>query len=170
MSQLTLEHVAEQMRGIDIAILSTHASHGRIACRPMSNNGDVKYNGTSFFFSDEKATCVSDIERDPNVALGYSSSGSIGGSVYVAVEGTAKLIRDKGRFERHWTPDLDAWFKDGIKHSRVGAAGGESSSYQDLAKRRGTGAGSLIEKIRLQDRRVLCHPNRRSASCRRQWP
>jgi general stress protein 26 len=113
-SQLNLEHVAEHMQGIDIAILSTHASHGRIACRPMSNKGDVRYNGTSFFFSHEKATCVSDIERDPNVALGYSSSGFIGGSVYVAVEGTAKLIRDKARFERHWTPDLDAWFKDGI--------------------------------------------------------
>ena len=63
--KLTLQHVSNEMQGIDIAILSRHASDGRIACRPMSNNGDVKYDGTSFFFSYEQASCVSDIQRDP---------------------------------------------------------------------------------------------------------
>ena len=112
--ELTLEHVANEMQGIDIAILSTHTSDGRIACRPMSNNGDVKYDGSSFFFSYEQASCVSDIGRDPNVALGYASGGILGGSVYIAVEGAAKLIRDRIAFEEHWTPDLDAWFENGI--------------------------------------------------------
>jgi general stress protein 26 len=112
--RLTLKHVAEQMQGIDIAILSTHAADGRIACRPMSNNGDVKYDGRSFFFSYEQASCVSDIKRDPNVALGYSSSGLISGSVYIAVEGTANLVRDKVAFQEHWTPDLDFWFEKGV--------------------------------------------------------
>jgi general stress protein 26 len=112
--KLTLEHVASEMQGIDIAILSTHTSDGGIACRPMSNNGDVKYDGSSFFFSYEQASCVSDIGRDPNVALGYSSNGIIGGPVYIAVEGAAKLIREKAAFEEHWTPDLDVWFVNGI--------------------------------------------------------
>lgn len=31
------------MKGIDIAILSTHTENGEIANRPMSNNGDVAY-------------------------------------------------------------------------------------------------------------------------------
>ena len=112
--KLTLKHVSDEMQGIDIAILSTRASEGGIACRPMSNNGDVEYDGTSFFLSYEKASCISDIERDPKVALGYSSSGIIGGSVYVAVEGSAALIRDKSASEKHWTPDLDVWFVDGV--------------------------------------------------------
>ena len=112
--KLTLKHVADEMQGIDIAILSTHAEEGRIACRPMSNNGNVKYDGTSLFFSYEQASCVSDIERDPKVALGYSSRGIIGGSVYIVVEGSATLVRDKSAFEKHWTPDLDVWFEDGI--------------------------------------------------------
>lgn len=111
--ELTLEHVADEMQGIDIAILSTHTSDGRIACRPMSNNGDVKYDGSSFF-SYEQASCVSDIGHDPNVALGYSSGGMFSGSVYIAVEGTAKLLREKVAFEEHWTPDLDAWFENGV--------------------------------------------------------
>jgi general stress protein 26 len=113
--QLTLDHVAEAMQGIDIAILSTHAPNGQIASRPMSNNGDVKYDGTSYFFSNESAGCVSDIQRDSSVALGYSSEGFFGASVYVAVEGTAKIIRDKGSFKSHWNPDVEAWFEDGIE-------------------------------------------------------
>jgi general stress protein 26 len=60
------------MSGIDIAILSTHSENGEIANRPMSNNGDVKYNGDSYFFTYEEALCISDIERDPKVALSYS--------------------------------------------------------------------------------------------------
>lgn len=112
--KLTLKHVADEMQGIDIAILSTHSPERRIACRPMSNNGDVTYDGTSYFFSYDQASCVSDIERDPNVALGYSSSEIIGGSVYIAVEGIATLVRDKAAFEKHWTSDLDVWFEDGI--------------------------------------------------------
>src|SRR6476646_7556286 len=49
-----------------------------------------------------------------NVALGYSSRGILGGSVYIAVEGRAELIREKAGFEQHWTPDLDAWFENGV--------------------------------------------------------
>jgi Pyridoxamine 5'-phosphate oxidase like len=64
----TLADIAEKMKGIDIAILSTHTDNGEIARRPMSNNGDVTYNGTSYFFTTEDARCVKDIGRDPKVA------------------------------------------------------------------------------------------------------
>ena len=112
---LTLDHVAETMKGIDVAILSTHADNNTIASRPMSNNGDVKYDGTAYFFSHEGASCISDIRRDTNVALGYSSkAGIFSGAVYVAVEGTAEIVLDKAAFEQHWTADLDVWFERGV--------------------------------------------------------
>lgn len=47
----TLADIAQDMAGIDIAILSTHTENGEIANRPMSNNGDVAYDGTSYYFS-----------------------------------------------------------------------------------------------------------------------
>ena len=109
-----LADVAEKMKGIDIAILSTHTENGEIASRPMSNNGDVTYDGTSYFFTTEDARCVSDIERDAKVALGYSiGPGVFSGGTYVSVEGRAELIRDKAAFNRHWTSDLDTWFEQG---------------------------------------------------------
>jgi len=111
----TLADIAQDMAGIDIAILSTHTENGEIANRPMSDNGDVAYDGTSYYFSYEQARAISDIERDPKVALGFSSeAGLFSEGIYVAVEGTAELIRDKAAFQQHWTSDLDNWFDKGV--------------------------------------------------------
>lgn len=115
MSRKSLAEIAKDMAGIDIAILSTHADSGEIANRPMSNNGDVTYDGTSYYFSYERARAVSDIQRNPKVALGFSSeAGLFSEGIYVAIEGTAELIRDKAAFQQHWTSDLDKWFDNGM--------------------------------------------------------
>jgi general stress protein 26 len=81
----------------------------------MSNNGDVSYDGTSYYFTYEQARAVADIRRNPKVALGLSSEGGIfSDGIYLAVEGTAELIRDKAAFQQHWTSDLDHWFENGV--------------------------------------------------------
>lgn len=110
-----LADIAEKMKGIDIAILSTHTEDGEIASRPMSNNGDVTYDGTSYFFTTEDTRCVSDIGRNAKVSLGYSTEpGFFSGGTYVSVEGRAELIRDKAAFRQHWNSDLDRWFEQGV--------------------------------------------------------
>jgi len=114
-SKKTLAEIAKDMAGIDIAILSTHTDGGQIASRPMSNNGDVTYDGTSYYFTFEQARTVTDIARNPKVALGFTSEGGIfNDGLYVAAEGIAELIRDKTAFKAHWTPDLDRWFDKGV--------------------------------------------------------
>ena len=119
MKRSSLAEIADRMKGIDIAILSTHADGGEIANRPMSNNGDVAYNGDSYLFTHENARCVTDIQHDPKVALSYSGKAGIfsGVGIYVAVEGQAELIRDRAAFQRHWTADLDRWFERGVDTS-----------------------------------------------------
>jgi general stress protein 26 len=52
--------------------------------------------------------------RNPKVSLGFASeAGLFSKGIYVAVEGTAELIRDKAAFQQHWTSDLDKWFDKG---------------------------------------------------------
>ena len=116
MADKTLKDVADKMSGIDIAILSTHSEGGQIANRPMSNNGDVTYDGDSYYFTFEDALTVRDIERDPNVSLGFAGKSGIftSNGLYIAVEGKAELIRDKAAFNAHWTSDLDKWFDKGV--------------------------------------------------------
>ena len=116
MAELKLKEISEKMRDIDFAILSTRTEGGQIAGRPMSNNREVEFDGDSYFFTCEDARSVADIRRDPNVGLGYQSkSGMLGlKPFFLTLEGRASLIQDKSEFAKHWTKDLDAWFKEGI--------------------------------------------------------
>ena len=81
----------------------------------MSNNGDVEYGGTSYYFTFEQARTVADIEANPKVALGFTGEGGIfSDAIYVAIEGNAELIRNKAILKAHWTSDLDRWFDKGV--------------------------------------------------------
>jgi len=115
-AEMSLQELADKMAGIDIAILTTRKSGGQLAGRPMSNNGDVKYTGESYFFTYEETHTVDDIERDANVGLAYQGSAKLfqSSKFYVFVEGKASLVRDKASFRDHWTPELDKWFENGI--------------------------------------------------------
>lgn len=116
MSHLSLADVAEKMRDMDFAILTTRTEGGALAGRPMSNNREVEFDGDAFFFTCDETRTVADIERDPHVGLGFQGkSGMLGlKPFFLTVEGRAELIRDKARFADHWTKDLDAWFSRGI--------------------------------------------------------
>jgi len=116
MAQMTLPDLSKQMAKIDFAMLMTRAADGNIAGRPMSNNGDVDYTGDSHFFAMGDTHTVGEIEKDPKVALSFAGSKGLLGQpgIFIAVEGTAELMRDKAAFEAHWNKDLDRWFEKGI--------------------------------------------------------
>ena len=116
MAEKTLAELAEKMKDIDFAILSTKTRSGAVAARPMSNNRQVDYDGDSYFFTCDETGTVADIEGDPQVGLAYQAkSGMLGmRPFFLTIEGRAELIRDKASFEEHWTKDLDRWFEDGI--------------------------------------------------------
>lgn len=111
----TLSGIAEKMKDIDFAMLSTHAEGGAIGARPMSNNREVDYDGNSWYFTWEDALMIADIGRNPQVSLAFRGSSGLLGMrpFFVAVEGVADIVRDKTRFADHWTDDLDRWFRQG---------------------------------------------------------
>jgi general stress protein 26 len=115
MMQLTLAALAEKMKDIDFAMLSTHADDGQIGARPMSNNQDVAYGGDSYYFTTEDTLMVKDIERDPRVGLSFQGRTGLlkQNPLFIAVEGRADLIRDPHEFAAHWNSDLQGWFKEG---------------------------------------------------------
>lgn len=113
---MTLEQISEKMKDIDFAMLATRTKGGAIGSRPMSNNREVDYSGDSWFFTDETALMVSDIEADLSVNLAYQGKSGLLGMrpFFLAVEGRAALIRDKSRFAEHWTKGLERWWPQGI--------------------------------------------------------
>ena len=119
MAEKSLADLAEKMKDIDFAILSTKTRSGAVAARPMSNNRQVDFDGDSYFFTCDETGTVADIEGDPQVGLAYQAKSGLLGMrpFFLTIEGRADLIRDKARFAEHWTKDLDRWFKEGIDTS-----------------------------------------------------
>ncbi|MET0533054.1 MAG: pyridoxamine 5'-phosphate oxidase family protein [Steroidobacter sp.] len=115
MADLSLQDLSEKMRHIDFTMLFTRAENGAAAGRPMSNNGDVDYQGDSFFFAYEQSSMVSDIERDSHVSMSLQGNKGLLGQppLFIAIEAEAQVIRDKIAFEEHWQSDLDRWFPEG---------------------------------------------------------
>lgn len=112
----TLKQLAEMMKDVDFAMLSTHSDGGTIAARPMSNNREVDYDGDNWFFACEDTRLIADLEANAQVGLGFQAKAGLLGMkpVFVHVEGVAELIRDKAAFEEHWTKGLSLWFKEGV--------------------------------------------------------
>lgn len=112
-----LTHIAEAMKDIDFVMLNTHTKDGQIGARPMSNNRQVDYDGDSYYFTWEDCLMVDDIKRDPKVGLSLQGRASDDGSpgIFISIEGTAEIVRDKSQFKEHWVDELDRWFEDGIE-------------------------------------------------------
>ncbi len=111
----TLADIAEIMRDIDFTMLTTVSEDGGLAARPMSNNRDVDFDGDSYFFALAETQVVGDIARNPKVGMSLHGDSSLQGKppVFVAVAGTAELIRDKAALDQHWNKDLERWFEQG---------------------------------------------------------
>lgn len=115
----TLAEISESMKDIDFCMLVSRTASGALSGRPMSNNREVAYEGTNWFFSTDDSQHIADITGDPNVALTYTGKAGLLGLVgapgmFIHVEGAAWLVRDKARFAEHWDKDLDRWFEQGI--------------------------------------------------------
>jgi general stress protein 26 len=113
---MRLKFLSENMRAIDFGMLSTRTKGGAFASRPMSNNGEVDYDGDSYFFTYDQARTVADIEGDTSVGLTFTGTPGPHGQppLFIAVQGNAELIRDKAMFAAHWTAGLDHWFEQGV--------------------------------------------------------
>lgn len=110
MSEKTLSALSKKMRGIDLTVLTTTTTGGQLAARPMSNNGEVDYDGTSYYFTYDKSRTVKDIRKDDQVQLAFQGKDYF----FATVQGQAELIEDKAEMEEHWSPDLERWFKEGL--------------------------------------------------------
>ena len=110
MATYNLDTIAREMRKLDICMMVSQSKRGSLNSRPMSNNGDVKYNGNSYFFTYEQSQKIKDLEANPQVSLNFEGQNQL----FISVSGKAKLIRNKLLFEEHWIDSLKQWFPEGV--------------------------------------------------------
>ena len=68
----TIKKIARLMRDLDFCTMTTHTSRGGLRARPMSNNGEVEFDGDVWFFSGADTRKVREIEATPRVDLAYA--------------------------------------------------------------------------------------------------
>jgi general stress protein 26 len=104
-----LRAIAERMRDLDICMLTTRDGDS-LATRPMSNNGQVEFDGETWFFAERDSAKVRQIEAAPAVALGYIATER---GTWVSMEAEAEIVDDDAEKRSRWFEDLRQWFSDG---------------------------------------------------------
>ena len=107
--------IAALMRDIDLCMLTTRAGDA-LHTRPMSNNGQVEFDGDVWFFSDRDSRKVKEIGKDPRVLVSFAEAER---GVWLALEGRASIVTDVAKKRALWLDELDRWFENGPEDDSV---------------------------------------------------
>lgn len=101
--------VAHAMSKIDFCMMQTVGEHG-VNTRPMSNNGDVQYDGDNWFFARSSSTKIAELEEDDRVQLTFADND---GPSFISVWGSGSVLDDVGLKKKYWHESLERWFENG---------------------------------------------------------
>lgn len=110
MKRASLKTIAQKMKNLDLCIMVTQDGRQSMFSRPMSNNGKVEYDGTSWFFTYEGSNKVRHIETNPKVSLLFQR----GDKFWLECYGRASIVRRRSMLEELWADSLAQWFPDGL--------------------------------------------------------
>ena len=108
--QEKIEKLAELIKDIDIAMLTTVDEDGTLRSRPMGTQ-EVEFDGDIWFFTSDDTAKVGEISRENRVNVSYAKTDK---QRYVSVSGTAELVYDRAKMEELWSPVYKAYFPKGL--------------------------------------------------------
>lgn len=114
-SKEAVTKLGELIQGIKVAMLTTVDDDGSLRSRPMATQ-DAEFEGDLWFFTRASTAKVHEVEHDQHVNVSYADPGR---NRYVSVSGRAQLVRDKIKVEQLWSPELKAWFPEGLEDSEL---------------------------------------------------
>lgn len=108
---MNLAAVAKKMARLDLCMMQTRDGRGTLHSRPMSNNGEVEYDGNTWFFTYEGSAKVRQIRKNSKTTLIYQTAEGL----FVEVCGRSKIITDKEKMRELWFDELNRWFPKGLE-------------------------------------------------------
>ena len=111
MEKVSLKKVAAIMKNLDFCMMVTKDGRNTLHSRPMSNNGEVEYDGDSWFFSYRDSNKVKQIENNPMISLIFQTADM----TFVDCYGMATITENRTLMEEKWVKGLEMWFPDGIE-------------------------------------------------------
>ncbi len=115
MQNAEMQKVADMLKDIKFAMLTSVGNDGRLRSRPMTTI-DISPDGSLWFFTDEHSEKTNDLSTHPQVNVAYSD---IKNDTYVSVTGRASVSQDRQQMETHWSPMLKAWFPKGLDDPNI---------------------------------------------------
>ncbi len=103
--------LAEMMKGIRFAMLTTVEEDGSLHSRPMAVQ-DVEFDGDLWFFTSAHTPKVDEAEHHRQVNVAFSDPDK---NKYISAAGRARLIRDKNKIEELWKPIYKTFFPKGLE-------------------------------------------------------
>lgn len=107
--------VADAMAKIDFCMMQTVGEHG-VNTRPMSNNGEVQYDGDNWFFARRDSRKIGEILADDRVHLTFSDND---GPNFISVWGSGEIVDDIDLKKKLWQKSLERWFENGPEDPEV---------------------------------------------------
>jgi len=101
--------IAELVKGIHIAMMTTEAIDGTMSSRPMAVQ-DKPFDGTLWFLTRSTSEKIGEIEQDRHVLLTFAEPSD---SKYLALKGRASASQDRTKIKELWNPMYKAWFPKG---------------------------------------------------------
>ena len=111
-----IPQIAALISRIDICLFSTRGEHGELHARPMSNNGQVEWEGRSWFFAPSDGRLVAELEADPQAVAAYRAEESYD---FISISGRATIETDQDLKKQYWLPELERWFRNGPEDPNV---------------------------------------------------
>lgn len=118
--------VRELIEGIEIAMMTTVDESGALHSRPMYTQR-TEFDGTAWFFAYGNSPKALDIQRNPQVNLGYANPKD---QTYLSLAGQGRVSHDKARMAELYTPFLEAWFPQGLETPDIALIEVEASSAE----------------------------------------
>jgi len=103
------EKIAELVKGIHIAMMTTLATDGTMSSRPMAIQ-DKPFDGTFWFLTRVNSGKVGEVAKDQDVTLAFAEPKD---SKYIALKGIAAVSQDRAKIKELWNPMYKAWFPKG---------------------------------------------------------
>ncbi len=106
--KLSTTKIAQLIKGIKFAMLTTEQDDGSLRSRPMATQ-QTEFEGSLWFFTDESTRKCNEIKHHQAVNVSFSDQIN---NVYISISGKAELVHDKKKMEELWSPFYKTWFPE----------------------------------------------------------
>jgi general stress protein 26 len=110
-----IQKFKELLNDVEVCMLMTTDSAGKTTSRPMMTL-DVDRDGHIWFFTNDIADKVQDANEKTAVSLIYARPSK---SIYIHINGTCTIVRDKTRELELWIPPLIEWIPLGLDDPKL---------------------------------------------------